>query len=73
MIYSFIYSPRSGTPAAAVYWFKAAMAKYPRQMERFLGGEYAKATRLYYALQGTLNISSSAKLTTRRIAACSSI
>ena len=48
---------RSGTPADAVYWFKAAMAKYPRQMERFLGEEYAKATRLYYALRGTLNIS----------------
>ena len=53
---------RSGTPADAVYWFKAAMAKYPRQMERFLGGEYAKATRLYYALQGTLNISSPEEL-----------
>lgn len=53
---------RSGTPADAVYWFKAAMAQYPRQMERFLGGEYAKATRLYYALQGTLNISSQEEL-----------
>ena len=53
---------RSGTPADAVYWFKVAMAKYPRQMERFLGEEYAKATRLYYALQGTLNISSPEEL-----------
>ena len=53
---------RSGTPADAVYWFKAAMAKYPRQMERFLGEEYAKATRLYYGLQGTLNISSPEEL-----------
>ena len=52
-----VQAMRSGTPADAVYWFKAAMAKYPRQMERFLGEEYAKATRLYYALQGTLNIS----------------
>lgn len=52
----------SGTPADAVYWFKAAMAKYPRQMERFLGEEYAKATRLYYGLQGTLNISSPEEL-----------
>lgn len=53
---------RSGTPTDAVYWFKAAMLKYPRQMERFLGEEYAKATRLYYALQGTLNISSPEEL-----------
>lgn len=53
---------RSGTPADAVYWFKAAMEKYPRQMERFLGEEYAKATRLYYGLQGTLNISSPEEL-----------
>ena len=52
-----VQAMRSGMPADAVYWFKAAMAKYPRQMERFLGEEYAKATRLYYALQGTLNIS----------------
>ena len=52
-----VQAMRSGTPADAVYWFKAAMLKYPRQMERFLGEEYAKAIRLYYALQGTLNIS----------------
>ena len=57
-----VQAMRSGTPADAVYWFKAAMAKYPRQMERFLGGEYAKATRLYYGLQGTLNISSPEEL-----------
>ena len=57
-----VQAMRSGTPADAVYWFKAAMLKYPRQMERFLGEEYAKATRLYYALQGTLNISSPEEL-----------
>ena len=57
-----VQAMRSGTPADAVYWFKAAMEKYPRQMERFLGEEYAKATRLYYALQGTLNISSPEEL-----------
>ena len=57
-----VQAMRSGTPADAVYWFKAAMAKYPRQMERFFGGEYAKATRLYYALQGTLDISSPEEL-----------
>lgn len=57
-----VQAMRSGTPADAVYWFKAAMAQYPRQMERFLGEEYAKATRLYYALQGTLNISSPEEL-----------
>ena len=57
-----VQAMRSGTPADAVYWFKAAMAKYPRQMEQFLGGEYAKVTRLYYALQGTLDISSPEEL-----------
>lgn len=57
-----VQAMRSSTPADAVYWFKAAMAKYPRQMERLLGGEYAKATRLYYALQGTLDISSPEEL-----------
>ena len=57
-----VQAMRSGMPADAVYWFKAAMAKYPRQMERFLGGESAKATRLYYALQGTLDISSPEEL-----------
>lgn len=57
-----VQAMRSGTPADVVYWFKAAMAKYPSQMESFLGGEYAKATRLYYALQGTLNISSPEEL-----------
>lgn len=57
-----VQAMRSGTPADVVYWFKAAMAKYPRQMERFLGEEYAKATRLYCGLQGTLNISSPEEL-----------
>lgn len=57
-----VQAMRSGTPADAVYWFKAAMAKYPRQMEQFLGEEYAKATRLYYGLQGTLNTSSPEEL-----------
>ena len=57
-----VQAMRSGTPADAVYWFKAAMAKYPCQMERFLRGEYAKATRLYCGLQGTLNISSPEEL-----------
>lgn len=57
-----VQAMRSGTPADAVYWFKAAMAQYPRQMEQFLGEEYAKATRLYCGLQGTLNISSQEEL-----------
>ena len=57
-----VQAMRGGTPADAVYWFKAAMAKYPRQMEQFLGEEYAKATRLYCGLQGTLNISSPEEL-----------
>lgn len=57
-----VQAMRSGTPADGVYWFRAAMAKYPRQMEQFLGEEYAKATRLYYGLQGTLNTSSPEEL-----------
>ena len=44
---------RSGTTSNAVYWFKTAMAKYPRQMERFFGSSYAAVSRLYYAMQGT--------------------
>ena len=53
---------RSGTTADAVYWFKTAMAKYPRQMERFFGDNYAAASRLYYAMQGTLNVADDSEL-----------
>ena len=53
---------RSGTTADAVYWFKTAMAKYPRQMERFFGDNYAVLSRLYYAMTGTLNVSSDDEL-----------
>ena len=53
---------RSGTTSNAVYWFKTAMAKYPRQMERFFGSSYAAVSRLYYAMQGTLNIADDSEL-----------
>lgn len=53
---------RSGTTADAVYWFKTAMAKYPRQMERYFGDNYAVLSRLYYAMAGTLNVSSNDEL-----------
>ncbi|WP_455501708.1 LCP family protein [Gemmiger sp.] len=53
---------RSGTATDAVYWFKTAMAKYPRQMERFFGDNYAAASRLYYAMQGTLNVTDEREL-----------
>ena len=53
---------RSGTTADAVYWFKTAMAKYPRQMERYFGDNYAVLSRLYYAMAGTLNASSDEEL-----------
>ena len=53
---------RSGTTADAVYWFKSAMASYPRQMERFFGNRYAAAARLYYAMQGTLNVADDSEL-----------
>ena len=55
---------RSGTTSNAVYWFKTAMAKYPRQMERFFGSSYAAVSRLYYAMQGTLNIADDSELPT---------
>ena len=55
---------RSGTTADAVYWFKSAMASYPRQMERFFGDRYAAAARLYYAMQGTLNVADDSELPT---------
>ena len=53
---------RSGTTADAVYWFKTAMAKYPRQMERYFGDNYAVLSSLYYAMAGTLNVSSDDEL-----------
>ena len=53
---------RSGTTADAVYWFKTAMAKHPRQMERYFGDNYAVLSRLYYAMAGTLNVSSDDEL-----------
>ena len=53
---------RSGTTSNAVYWFKTAMAKYPRQMERFFGSSYAVVSRLYYAMQGTLNVADDSEL-----------
>ena len=53
---------RSGTTADAVYWFKTAMEKYPRQMERYFGDNYAVLSRLYYAMAGTLNVSSDDEL-----------
>ena len=52
----------SGTTADAVYWFKTAMAKHPRQMERYFGDNYAVLSRLYYAMAGTLNVSSDDEL-----------
>lgn len=53
---------RSGTTADAVYWFKTAMTKHPRQMERYFGDNYAVLSRLYYAMAGTLNVSSDDEL-----------
>lgn len=38
-----------------VYWFRAAMQQYPRQMERYLGDGYETALRLYQGLQGSVN------------------
>ena len=59
-----VQAMRSGTTSNAVYWFKTAMAKYPRQMERFFGSSYAAVSRLYYAMQGTLNVADDSELPT---------
>ena len=39
----------------AVYWFKTAMQKYPRQMQRYFGSQYSTAYRLYQGMTGTVN------------------
>lgn len=45
----------SGNVRNAVYWFRAAMQQYPRQMQRYLGDGYTVALRLYQGLQGSVN------------------
>ena len=45
----------SGNVRNAVYWFRAAMKQYPRQMQRYLGDGYTVALRLYQGLQGSVN------------------
>ena len=45
----------SGNVRNAVYWFRAAMRQYPRQMQRYLGDGYTVALRLYQGLQGSVN------------------
>ena len=46
----------------AVYWFKTAMAKYPRQMQRYFGDNYLLVYRLYQGMMGTLNAEDGADL-----------
>lgn len=46
----------------AVYWFKTAMAKYPRQMQRYFGDNYLLVYRLYQGMMGTLNAENGADL-----------
>lgn len=45
----------SRNPRTVVYWFCKAMQQSPRQMERYLGDEYATALRLYQGVQGSVN------------------
>ncbi|WP_300364833.1 LCP family protein [uncultured Subdoligranulum sp.] len=45
----------SGNVRNAVYWFRAAMQQYPRQMQRYLGDGYTVALRLYQGLQSSVN------------------
>ena len=39
----------------AVYWFKTAMQKYPRQMQRYFGSQYSTVYRLYQGMIDTVN------------------
>ena len=53
---------KSGTTREAAYWFKTAMQKYPRQMQRYFGDQYLLVYRLYQGMAGTLNADGGAGL-----------
>ena len=46
---------KSSNTQQAVYWFKTAMQKYPRQMQRYFGSQYSTVYRLYQGMTGTVN------------------
>ncbi len=53
---------KSGSTREAAYWFKTAMQKYPRQMQRYFGDQYTLVYRLYQGMTGTVNAEEGAGL-----------
>lgn len=46
---------KTGTARESAYWFKTAMQKYPRQMQRYFGDQYMLVYRLYQGMMGSIN------------------
>ncbi len=53
---------KSGTARESAYWFKTAMQKYPRQMQRYFGSQYNLVYRLYQGMVGSVNADEGAGL-----------
>ena len=53
---------KSGTARESAYWFKTAMQKYPRQMQRYFGDQYMLVYRLYQGMMGSINADEGAGL-----------
>ena len=53
---------KTGTARESAYWFKTAMQKYPRQMQRYFGDQYMLVYRLYQGMMGSINADEGADL-----------
>ena len=53
---------KTGTARESAYWFKTAMQKYPRQMQRYFGDQYQLVYRLYQGMVGSINADEGAGL-----------
>ena len=53
---------KTGTARESAYWFKTAMQKYPRQMQRYFGDQYMLVYRLYQGMMGSINADEGAGL-----------
>ena len=53
---------KTGTARESAYWFKTAMQKYPRQMQRYFGDQYILVYRLYQGMMGSINADEGAGL-----------
>ena len=53
---------KTGTARESAYWFKTAMQKYPRQMQRYFGDQYILVYRLYQGMMGSINADEGASL-----------